>query len=68
MNQVFKNDKKSLTARVFIRSIGTVRYAIAEKTALDTSTIVASQHSLLQQEFLKVNMSHLTLQMDTKMD
>ena len=37
-----------LTTRVFIGAIGTVWDTVAEEAALDTGTVVASQHTFLQ--------------------
>lgn len=41
------------TARVFVRSVGTVWHSVTEKAAFDTSTVVASQHSFLAEGLVR---------------
>lgn len=39
--------RASLTARVFVGSVGTVGNAVTEEAALDASAVVAGQHAFL---------------------
>lgn len=54
MCQDLNSNKITLTARVFVRAVGTVFFTVTEESPFDTGGVTAGQIAVLAERFLGV--------------